>query len=310
MDNPVTLNQIRLFKLGSSEANVRGQIRQIGAYISLFKLRVGAMLVFTAVAGYVLGAQGQVEWSQLSLLALGCGLAASGAMALNQYLERDLDVLMVRTSGRPLPSGAITNSSQAALLSVFFIVSGLALSLAIGLAVALMVALGVGIYLLVYTLWLKRRHPLNIVIGGAAGSCPVLAGWLTGAPGLSTTAWLLAGIVFVWTPAHFWSLALVYREDYRLAGVPMLPCRVNERTAAGHIFLGTALTIAISLILAVMMGLRGVGLSAILLVAAAFLCSGVLLLFRPKKATAWGHYRMASLFLAVIFVVVLLDAAL
>jgi protoheme IX farnesyltransferase len=297
MDNPVTLNQIRLFKLGSSEANVRGQIRQIGAYISLFKLRVGAMLVFTAVAGYVLGAQGQVEWSQLSLLALGCGLAASGAMALNQYLERDLDVLMVRTSGRPLPSGAITNSSQAALLSVFFIVSGLALSLAI-------------IYLLVYTLWLKRRHPLNIVIGGAAGSCPVLAGWLTGAPGLSTTAWLLAGIVFVWTPAHFWSLALVYREDYRLAGVPMLPCRVNERTAAGHIFLGTALTIAISLILAVMMGLRGVGLSAILLVAAAFLCSGVLLLFRPKKATAWGHYRMASLFLAVIFVVVLLDAAL
>lgn len=310
MDNPVSLQQIRLSNLGSSETTVRRQIPKLTAYISLFKLRVGAMLVFTAVAGYVLAAHGQIEWSQLSLLALGCGLTASGAMALNQYLERDLDVLMVRTAGRPLPSGAIKNPSQAALVAILFIVSGLALSFAIGLAVALMVALGTAIYLFVYTLWLKRRHPLNIVIGGAAGSCPVLAGWLAGAPGLSTTAWLLAGVVFVWTPAHFWSLALACREDYLLAGVPMLPCRVHERTAAGHIFLGTVLTIALSLILAGAMGLRGVGLSAILLVAAAFFCSGALLLFRPKRAMAWQHYKLASLFLAAIFVVVLLDGTL
>jgi protoheme IX farnesyltransferase len=268
------------------------------------------MLVFTAGAGYVLGTQGQIEWLRLSLLALSVGLAASGAMALNQYLERDLDGLMVRTAGRPLPSGAIRNPSQAALLSVFFIVSGVVLSFAISLAVALTVALGAGIYLLVYTLWLKRRHPLNIVIGGVAGSCPVLAGWLACKTGFDPTAWLLAGVVFFWTPAHFWSLALAYREDYRLAGVPMLPCLVNERTAAGHIFLGTALTVAISLILAAAMGLRGVGLSAILLLAGAFLFSGVLLLFQPKKATAWRHYKMASLFLAGIFVVALLDAAL
>ncbi len=310
MSNPNTVGQVKLPALESPGATVVRQIRKVTVYISLFKPSVGAMLVFSAVVGYVLGTQGQVEWSQLSLLALGCGLAASGAMGLNQYLERDLDVLMVRTAGRPLPSGAIGNPSQAAFLSILFIVSGLALSFAIGLAVALMVALGVGIYLFVYTLWLKRRHPLNIVIGGAAGSCPVLAGWLTGAPGLSMTAWLLAGVVFAWTPAHFWSLALAYREDYGLAGVPMLPCRVHERTAAGHIFLGTTITIAISLILAAAMGLRGIGLSAILLVAGAFLCSGVLLLFRPKKATAWGHYKMASLFLAGIFLVVLLDAAL
>ncbi len=310
MSNPTTVSQVKLPALESPGATVRGQIRKVIAYVSLFKPSVGAMLVFTAVVGYVLGTQGQVEWSQLSLLALGCGLAASGAMGLNQYLERDLDVLMVRTAGRPLASGAIRNPSQAAFLSIFLIVSGLVLSLVISLAVALTVALGAGIYLFVYTLWLKRRHPLNIVIGGAAGSCPVLAGWLTGAPGLSMTAWLLAGVVFAWTPAHFWSLALAYQEDYRQAGVPMLPCRVHERTAAGHIFLGTALTVAITLVLSEAMGLRGAGLSAILIVAGAFFCSGVLLVFQPTKAAAWRHYKLASLFLGGIFLVVLLDATL
>ncbi len=310
MGNPTALNQVKLPALESFGATVWRQIRNVTAYISLFKPRVGAMLVFTAGAGYVLGTQGQIEWLQLSLLALGCGLAASGAMALNQYLERDLDVLMVRTAGRPLPSGAIKDPSRAVLVSILFIVSGVALSFAISLAVALTVALGAGIYLLVYTLWLKRRHPLNIVIGGVAGSCPVLAGWLTGATELSITAWLLAGVVFAWTPAHFWSLALAYREDYRLAGVPMLPCRVHERTAAGHIFLGTVLTIALSLALSAAMGLRGFGLSAILLVAGAFLCSGILLLFQPTKAMAWRHYKLASLFLAGIFLVVLFNAAL
>ncbi|MEE8389539.1 MAG: heme o synthase [Anaerolineae bacterium] len=296
--------------LESPAGSVRRRIRKLAAYASLCKPRVVAMLVFTAEVGYVLGAQGQVEWSQLILLALGGGLAAAGAAALNQYLDRHLDALMARTAGRPLPSGAIENPSLAALLGIILILSGLAFSLAISPAVALIVALGAGIYLLVYTLWLKRRHPLNVVIGGAAGCCPILAGWLTGAPQLDATAWLLAGVVFAWTPPHFWSLVLVNRDDYRLAGIPMLPSRVHERAAAGYILLGTVLTVVLSLILPATMGLSGVGLSVILFAAAIFFASGVLLLLQPKEATAWRHYKLANLFLATIFTVVLLDAAL
>jgi protoheme IX farnesyltransferase len=268
------------------------------------------MLVFTAEAGYVLGAQSEIDWVPMILLALGCGLASSGAMALNQYLERDLDVKMTRTAGRPLPAGTIRNPRSAAALAILFILSGIVFSLAISVHVAFTVALGAGIYVLVYTVWLKRRHPSNVVIGGAAGCCPVLAGWLAGSPGLGAAAWLLAAVVFVWTPPHFWSLVLAYREDYREAGVPMLPCLVGERTAASHILLGTTLTIAISFILLAAAGIKGVGLFAMVVAASAFLGSGFLLLFRPEKAPAWRHYKLTSLFLAAIFGTMLLDVAL
>lgn len=278
--------------------------------IALFKLRVTSLLVFTAVTGYVMGSHGQVDWLRLSLLALGGGLAASGAAAVNQYLDRDLDALMARTAGRPLPSGSIRTPYKVLLVGAILILSGLALSLAISLAVAFMVALGAGIYLLAYTLWLKRRHPLNVVIGGVAGCCPVLAGWLAGAPELDATAWLLAGMVFAWTPPHFWSFALANRDDYRQAGIPMLPCIVPQSTAVGHIFLGTILTVALSLALSAMSGPGGPGLSAVVFASAVFCGSGVLLLLRPQDRTAWRHYKVANLFLATIFAVMLLDAAL
>ncbi len=307
MANPITIAQTKLSNLGLNVSNVLGRLRKLAAYVSLLKLRVTAMLVFTAGAGYFFGAEGQIEWTRMSLLALGCGLAASGAMALNQYLERDLDVRMVRTADRPLPSSQIRRPSVAAFLGVFLILFGVAFSLAISLSVALVVALGAGIYLFVYTLWLKRRHPSNIVIGGAAGCCPVLAGWLTGTSDLNGTAWLIAGVIFLWTPSHFWSLVLAYREDYRQAGIPMLPCLVPERIAAGHILVGTILTIAVSFIISTVGGMRGYGLVAVVAAAAAFLTSSLLLLFRPGKATAWRHYKLTSLFMAVLFGALLFD---
>jgi protoheme IX farnesyltransferase len=231
-------------------------------------------------------------------------------MALNQYLERDLDGRMIRTFSRPLPSGTIGNPAFVAILATAVTLSGIALSLAISVSVALIVALGAGIYVCVYTLWLKRRHPLNIVIGGAAGCCPVLAGWLAGAPGLTPTAWLLAALVFVWTPPHFWSLVLAYREDYRRAGIPMLPCLVGERAAAGHILFGTALTIGTAFLLSIVTGSKGVWLLAIGFGGAIFLGTGVQLLFRPEKTAAWRHYKVTSLFLAITFGALLLEATL
>lgn len=265
------------------------------------------MLVFTAGTGYILGAQGHVHWTLLSLVCLGCGLAASGAMALNQYLERDIDSRMMRTAGRPLASGDIKNPVLAAILAILFILSGIALSLAISLPVAFTVALGAGIYVLVYTLWLKRRHPSNVIIGGAAGCCPILAGWLATGSGLSLTGWLLAAIIFVWTPPHFWSLVMAYREDYQRAEIPMLPCLVSERTAAGHILFGTVLTVATSFFLLVRVGASGPGVLAFALAAAIFLVNSIWLLLRPEKVAAWRHYKFTSLFLATIFGALLLE---
>ncbi len=307
MDHSITVSQISSSYLGLAVSRAQGMVRKLVAYASLLKLRVATMLVFTAAVGYVLGAEGQVEWARMALLTLGCGLAASGVMALNQYLERDLDMLMTRTAGRPLLSGDIQNLPWVVFFSVILILSGVALSLVISLSVAFTVAMGAAIYLLVYTLWLKRRHPLNIVIGGAAGCCPVLAGWLTGTSELNPGAWLLAGVVFVWTPPHFWSLVLASREDYLRAGIPMLPCLVPERMAAGHILVGTVLTIAVSFTITTVGGMRGFGLLAVVAAAAAFLISSLLLLFRPGKATAWRHYKLTSLFLAILFGALLFD---
>jgi protoheme IX farnesyltransferase len=203
----------------------------LATLIVLFKVRVVTLLLFAALGGAMLGSAGTLTPGDLGLLLLTGALSASGASALNQYLERHTDHAMKRTRRRPLVEGTV--NPRAVLIAASLMVaaaSGIAW-LAGNPALAIWLAVGAFIYVGIYTIWLKPRTVLNVVIGGAAGSAAVLSG------GAATGSWadpgviLLALLLFTWSPTHFWSLALAYRDDYARAGVPMLPVVVTPRRA-------------------------------------------------------------------------------
>ena len=192
-------------------------------YVALTKPPIILLLLVTAVGAMFLAAEGPPQLITMLLLMLGGAAAAGGAGAINHYLDRDIDGMMVRTRRRPLPARRISPGSALAfgiLLNVFAFVL---LAAEVNLWSAALTLSGTVFYVFVYTWWLKRSTPQNIVIGGAAGAVPPLAGWAAVTGGLELPAIYLFGIIFLWTPPHFWALSLLLREDYARAGIPMLP---------------------------------------------------------------------------------------
>ena len=290
-----------------SRVDIASAIRMV---VVLFKLRIVALLLFAAVAGAFLGAGGWPSPDALTVLLITGGMAAAGASALNQYLEREADARMGRTRHRPLVTGAIARPGWVAALGTAMVLVPALAVLPANPALALFLVLGALIYIGVYTLWLKPRTSLNIVIGGAAGSCAVLSG------GAAAGAWsdpgvlILALLVFLWTPIHFWSLALVYRRDYARAGVPMLPVRTTPRRAAFW-----------SLVHGVACGASGLalvwhpalGLAYLLPILAAtlyMLWQGAWLMVEPSGRRAWRVFHASNIYLAVVLLAVCLDTAL
>lgn len=217
----------------------------------LFKLRIGLVIALTALAGVAI--QPGAELAPLQALALFFAvlLASAAAGAFNQYYEVDLDAKMRRTRARPFVVGRLVHHRGWLALIALLVALGVAAAWAAGNAwSALFTFLGAFFYAIVYTVWLKRRTWWNIVIGGLAGSFAVLAGASAVAPALSPQALLLALILFLWTPPHFWSLAIVCRDDYAAAGVPMLPVVKGDRAAARAILAHTVVLVALSLVLA------------------------------------------------------------
>ncbi|MBM3555195.1 MAG: protoheme IX farnesyltransferase [Alphaproteobacteria bacterium] len=219
------------------------------ALASVFKLRIGFAIAVTAVAGAAVAPGPQLPAWKILVLALAVLGASAAAGAFNQYIERDLDARMSRTQNRPFvtgfydPSGAFWPAGLALLL----ILSCGAAAVLVGPMAALHVFLGAFVYGVVYTLWLKRRTWLNIVIGGLAGSFAVLAGAAAVDPAPAAAPLLLALVLFLWTPPHFWSLAMARRDDYAAAGVPMLPVVKGDAAAARAILLHTIPLVALSL---------------------------------------------------------------
>jgi len=215
----------------------------------LFKLRIVFLLLLSAFAGAVLGAGGWPDSSSLLLLLVSGTLSASGASAINQYLEREQDTFMERTKKRPLPSGLISRPNRVIVIGVSMVVFAVALAWWYNPTLAITTGLGAFVYVYIYTLWLKPRTIVNIVIGGASGCLAVLSG------GAAVGAWsepgvvTLALLVFVWTPTHFWSLAIAYRDDYASAAFPMLPVVVPQKQAAAWVVLHTLATGLAALIL-------------------------------------------------------------
>lgn len=284
-------------------------------YLALTKPKITPLLLMAAVGSSVVAARGVPPLSAVVGVLVGGALASSGALALNSYLELGMDAKMKRTMGRPLPSGRIVPASHALYLGLVLLLAGLFMAaLTLNYLATFFIGLGAFVYVPVYTLFLKPRTSWNIVLGGFAGSCAALAGWyaIPSAWGSWAVGWLLGALVFVWTPSHFWSLAVITEEDYSAVNVPMLPSVVGPAAASRYIVVNTLLLIPVSLLYATYF--LGVGLVVYLSVAVVFdlllLGTNIKLFMSPTKANAWLAFKFSSPYLAVIFLVAMVAAVL
>ena len=286
----------------------RGPIDTVRAYVALTKPRIIELLLVTTVPTMVLAARGVPSLGLMAAVVLGGTLAAGGANTINMYVDRDIDDVMRRTRHRPLPRHAVPPMNALVFGVGLNVIAFVWLTLAVNLLSAVLALSATAFYVFVYTLWLKRTTPQNIVIGGAAGCMPVLVAWaaVTGEVGLP--ALVLFAIVFYWTPPHFWALALRYRGDYAAANVPMLPVVRGEVETARQIVVYTILLVAVSLVL-----LPVAGMGWIYLVASVGL--GALFLFyalRIRRDASSGRaaielFRFSISYLTLLFAAVAVD---
>jgi protoheme IX farnesyltransferase len=260
--------------------------------------------LLSAIGSSVIAARGIPPVPILLGVLLGGSLASGGALALNSYLEMGLDSQMKRTRNRPLPAGRLLPPTNALYFGLGLLTMGVIVALlTLNLVATLFIALGAFVYVPVYTIFLKPRTSWNIVLGGFAGSCAALAGWYAVTYANSVVGWVLAALVFVWTPSHFWSLAVITEQDYSAVGVPMLPSVVGPTRASKYIVANTLLLIPVSLLFATY--LAGLGLAVYLTVAVVFdallLGTNLKLLRSPTKANAWLAFKFSSPYLAIVF---------
>ncbi|HWK27679.1 MAG TPA: heme o synthase [Solirubrobacter sp.] len=284
-------------------------VKQILAdYFTLTKPKVQLLLLLTTVTTMYVA--GDPSPGLVAIAVIGGFLSAGGAGAFNHYYDRDIDAQMPRTAGRPVPSGRI--SPRAALIYAFAlqIASFAILATAANLLCAFLALAGFVWYTLVYTVWLKRRSPQNIVIGGAAGAVPPLVGWAAVTGSVAPAALYLFAIVFYWTPPHFWALSLLMKNEYARVGVPMMPVVHGEVETRRQIVLYTFLLTALTLI-PVVFGFFG-AIYAVIAVAlgAAFIVLSLRLQRRADRASALRTYLFSLAYLAVLFVAMVLDAQL
>jgi protoheme IX farnesyltransferase len=217
------------------------------AYVALTKPRIIELLLVTTIPAMIVAERGVPPVGLVLATLFGGTLAAGGANAINMYIDRDIDQVMRRTRRRPLVTGAIEPAHALWFAIVLEIVAFAGLWAADNLLAASLAISATLFYVFVYTLWLKRSSPNNIVIGGAAGAVPVLVGWAAVSDSLPLAAWLLFAVVVFWTPPHFWALAIRYREDYAAAGIPMLPVVKTIDETAQKIVVYTVVTWAVTL---------------------------------------------------------------
>ncbi len=286
-----------------SEVRTQAGLRD---FVALTKPRIISLLLVTTIAPmYVAGTP---SWIKVVLVALGGYLMAGGANAVNMYLDRDIDETMARTRLRPIPSGRMT---PAAVLAFGVALAAAATWLLAAFVNVLTAALALGgfyAYVFVYTRWLKRTTPQNIVIGGAAGAFPPLVGWAAVTGTLDLTAWYLFLIVFYWTPPHFWALALLKQRDYARAGVPMAPNVWGERETKDEMLWYSCILVALTFLPVAFAAFGWVYVVATLALDA-LLLHGVWRVRRAQEWTeaAWKLYKFSLLYLALLFVAMVID---
>ena len=270
----------------------------------LFKTRVVGLLLLAAVGGAFLAESGVPTWRDLVILIIVGGLSASGAGALNEYIERDSDALMSRTRLRPLVVGTIQHPGWVPYVSLLMIIVPCLAMLPSNAPMALFLFLGAFIYVGIYTLWLKSRTILNIVVGGAAGSAAVLSGSAVVGVWNDPGAIVMAALLFSWTPMHFWSLAIVCRDDYRMSDTPMLPVQLNIRQSAYWIMLHTIITGLAALSLGVLPELGWFYFVPVFAMTLMLVVQNARLIVYPEVIEARKMFHGSNIYLAAIILLI------
>jgi protoheme IX farnesyltransferase len=276
-------------------------------FLELTKPKVSLLIVFTAVVGMVLAAPGLVPLPALIFGTAGIALASASAAAFNHVLDRRIDEQMSRTRSRPLPTGHLKMSHAVAFAALLGTASMLILWLLVnGLTAALTFCSLIG-YAMIYTMWLKRATPQNIVIGGAAGAAPPVLGWAAVTNSVDPQALLLFLIIFTWTPPHFWALAIARRDDYAKAGIPMLPVTHGDRYTRLHVLFYTLILFAVGLLP------FSTGMSGFIYLASAVVLGGVFLWYAVKIYVDYSDelarrtFRYSIFYLSALFAALLID---
>jgi len=291
---------------------LRGEATPLAAgrdYLTLTKPRIMTLLLLTGAAGMFVGAQGVPPLGLFAVTMLGLALACGGSSALNHVLDRDIDALMgSRTERRPVATGRVTPAQALEFGIVLSAVSFALLASAVNVLTAVLALVGNLFYVLVYTRWLKRTTPQNIVIGGAAGAVPPLVGYAAATGSLALPALWLFLIVFLWTPPHFWALALMIKNAYAAAGVPMLPVVRGDRETARQIVLYSLALVAFTVVVGIWLG--PLYTVAALVLGAVFVALAVLLRRDLSQARAKVLFHYSLLYLALLFTAAALDPVL
>ena len=287
----------------------------INEIIEISKPRIVVLLVITAVtsmyaASKLVSGVSQLEYLDYLHIIIAGGLASAGSSALNHYYDKDIDPKMSRTSSRPIPSGRMSPSNvllYGLIVSCISVIYGF---FALNAVSAFFIAVGIFSYVIIYTVWLKRRNTSNIVIGGIAGSAAAWAGWAAATGSMDLLGFLVGFLVFVWTPSHFWCLAMKIKDEYEQAEVPMLPVVIGMQKTSKFILGNTLILIPFSLVLVMIPD--GLGLVYAII---ASVSGGLMLVYHykltktPTSEFAWKAYKVTAPYLTIIFVAVALDAA-
>jgi protoheme IX farnesyltransferase len=281
--------------------------RRVAGYVALTKPRIIELLLVTTVPTMVVAERGLPSLWLVVATVLGGTFAAGGANAINMYVDRDIDRLMQRTRNRPLVTGVMSPAAALTFAVALEAVAFLWLWAFVNLLSALLAVSACLFYVFVYTLWLKRTSKSNIVIGGAAGAVPVLIGWSAVTNSLDWAPVILFAVIFVWTPPHFWALAIRYKDDYAAADVPMLPVVASLRTVGTRILLYTVVLWAVSLAFSPVAGMGLLYLGTALVLGAVFTWFAVDVIRRPDSVRAMRLFGYSITYLTVLFAAMAVD---
>jgi protoheme IX farnesyltransferase len=278
----------------------------VGDFVALLKPRVMSLVVFTGVAG-MLTAPGQLHpvLAAIAILCIAVGAGAAGA--INMWYDRDIDALMTRTRERPIPAGRMVPEEALAFGIVLSIASVTVMALAVNLGAAALLALSIAFYVFVYTMWLKRSTPQNIVIGGAAGAFPPMIGWAAVSGDVSLASLAMFAIIFLWTPPHFWALSLFRSGEYARAGVPMLPVVSGIRETKRQILIYSLVLLPVTVV-PYWLGTAGLVYAAGSAVLGLILIAGAVAVWRDSGDTAAKRlFGYSIVYLFLVFALLILD---